>query len=40
MGREVRMVPANWEHPRNGRGDYEPLFDNILYRIRYLERNG
>jgi len=28
MGREVRMVPANWEHPKNDRGNYEPLYDN------------
>lgn len=25
MGREVRMVPANWEHPKDEHGDYEPL---------------
>lgn len=28
MGREVRMVPANWEHPKNSHGTYEPLYDN------------
>lgn len=27
MGREVRMVPANWEHPTDSRGNYEPLYD-------------
>jgi hypothetical protein len=27
MGREIRRVPAGWEHPRNGRGHYIPLFD-------------
>lgn len=26
MGREVRRVPENWEHPRNEKGDYIPLF--------------
>lgn len=26
MGREVRRVPANWEHPKNARGHYIPLF--------------
>lgn len=26
MGREVRRVPANWEHPRNERGNYIPLY--------------
>lgn len=27
MGREVRMVPANWEHPKDRNGKYEALFD-------------
>ncbi len=27
MGREIRMVPPNWEHPRNEKGKYEPLYD-------------
>ena len=30
MGREIRKVPPNWEHPktyRYGRYDYTPLFD-------------
>lgn len=26
MGREVRMVPKDWEHPVNGRGQCIPLF--------------
>lgn len=26
MGREVRMVPPNWQHPKNDRGSYIPLF--------------
>jgi len=34
MGRELRMVPPNWEHPKKCDGrTYEPLFDgfeNIL----------
>ena len=25
MGREVRMVPASWEHPRNEKGNFIPL---------------
>lgn len=25
MGREVRMVPANWEHPKDWEGIYKPL---------------
>lgn len=27
MGREIRRVPENWEHPRNEEGGYQPLFD-------------
>lgn len=27
MGRELRQVPANWEHPKNENGDYIPLYD-------------
>ncbi len=28
MGREIRRVPLDWEHPLSERGGYEPLFDN------------
>jgi hypothetical protein len=27
MGREVRRVPSDWEHPRDKRGGYIPMFD-------------
>jgi hypothetical protein len=27
MGREVRMVPPGWEHPKDEKGKYIPLFD-------------
>ena len=27
MGREVRRVPADWQHPTNEKGHYIPLFD-------------
>ena len=27
MGREVRTVPPNWEHPVNDRGHKQPMFD-------------
>lgn len=27
MGREVRMVPAGWEHPRDEHGHYKPLYN-------------
>ncbi|KKM21704.1 hypothetical protein LCGC14_1632770 [marine sediment metagenome] len=28
MGREVRLVPADWEHPRDEHGKYKPLFND------------
>lgn len=31
MGREVRRVPANWEHPKNERGEYIPMHDKFSY---------
>lgn len=27
MGREVRKVPKNWEHPKNDEGSFKPLMD-------------
>lgn len=27
MGREIRNVPKNWEHPKDENGDYIPLMD-------------
>lgn len=27
MGRELRKVPANWEHPKRDNGSYQPMFD-------------
>jgi len=27
MGREIRLVPKDWEHPRNERGHFQPLHD-------------
>jgi len=27
IGREIRRVPPGWEHPRDERGSYIPLFD-------------
>ena len=27
MGREVRRVPADWQHPRDAKGHYIPLYD-------------
>ncbi len=27
MGREIRRVPLGWEHPKNGDGNYQPMYD-------------
>lgn len=27
MGRDIRRVPPNWEHPQKDNGDYQPLFE-------------
>lgn len=29
MGRELRKVPANWEHPKKDDGRYHPMFDKF-----------
>jgi len=29
MGRELRRVPANWEHPKNDKGFYQPMYDEF-----------
>jgi predicted acyl esterase len=34
MGREVRRVPANWQHPLDKNGHYVPLFDGADYQDR------
>lgn len=28
MGREIRRVPPNWEHPKKEDGHYQPMYDN------------
>lgn len=49
MGREVRMVPANWEHPKRGNSVdaiHVPLHDGACYQsahdsfIKTLNRDG
>lgn len=38
MGREIRRVPANWEHPKNAEGNYIPLLgDSYSKRLREWE---
>jgi hypothetical protein len=31
MGREVRRVPDNWEHPKNEKGHYIPMHEHFPY---------
>ena len=31
MGREVRMVPKDWEHPKDGRGYFIALFEGCKF---------
>jgi hypothetical protein len=39
MGREVRRVHKDWEHPTNGNGYYIPLYDgSSIDRHREIER--
>lgn len=37
MGRELRMVPANWEHPKDEQGDYVPLDTEFPYNQEEIE---
>lgn len=37
MGREVRMVPPNWVHPRDDSGEYSPLLDNYAAALEDFE---
>lgn len=30
MGREIRMVPPNWEHPKDDMGNYLPMLDECM----------
>jgi len=30
MGRELRRVPPNWDHPKSERGEYRPLYDQTF----------
>jgi len=29
MGREIRRVPADWKHPKNHKGHFQPMYDCI-----------
>ena len=37
MGREVRRVPKNWEHPKDENGNYIPLLPNFDTRLKNWE---
>lgn len=40
MGRELRRVPANWNHPKNAKGNYIPLSQNFAESVKnWDERN-
>lgn len=30
MGRELRMVPPNWEHPKKPNGQYQPMYNRTF----------
>ena len=30
MGREIRKVPPNWEHPKKADGTYHPMYDEYF----------
>ena len=37
MGREVRRVPANWQHPKNEHGHYVAMYDRNPYDASEIE---
>jgi len=37
MGREVRKVPAHWDHPKDERGRHKPLYPGDRYEERRRE---
>lgn len=37
MGREVRQVAKDWQHPKNEKGNYRPLHEGWLYTERIAE---
>jgi hypothetical protein len=41
MGREVRRVPKDWQHPREDNGNFKPLFDGSFasYLAEWNEEN-
>ena len=31
MGREIRRVPADWQHPKDERGHFIPMYEHFAY---------
>jgi len=31
MGREIRRVPPNWEHPKDSAGKFKPMYDKTYH---------
>lgn len=38
MGREIRRVPKNWEHPKESNGNYESLVDDYIGSLKYYKK--
>ncbi|WP_222165879.1 hypothetical protein [Edaphocola aurantiacus] len=41
MGREIRKVPSNWEHPRDENGKFKPMFAESYEQVlkKWIENN-
>lgn len=39
MGREIRRVPANWQHPKNETGRYIPLYEDYAAALAGFEKD-
>lgn len=37
MGREVRRVPTNWQHPKNEQGHYIPMHKHMTYNAEEIK---
>ncbi len=40
MGREIRKVPPNWEHPKNEHGELQPMYEQSYAEARQEWLNG
>lgn len=39
MGREIRHVPKNWEHPKTWDGHFKPLCDDYIGTLEYYKKD-